>query len=124
MRHQKAGKHFNRTSSHRKALFRNLTISIVMKEAIITTLPKAKEIRRFVEPLITLAKVDSVASRRLAYSRIRDKSAVAKLFNDLGKHYQKRPGGYVRVIKAGYRESDKAPLAVIQLVDRTVEEKQ
>ena len=122
MRHRKTGRHLNRTSSHRKAMFRNMTCSLVEHELIKTTLPKAKELRRHAEPLITLSKSDSVANRRLAFSRLRDKSAVGKLFNELGPRYQERPGGYLRIMKAGYRAGDKAPMAYVELVDRPVVE--
>ena len=118
MRHRKSGKHFNRTSAHRKALMRNLSISLFEHEAIKTTLPKAKELRRVAEPLITLAKTDSVANRRLAFSRLRSKVAVGKLFNELGPRFKDRPGGYSRVLKMGFRAGDSAPMALIELVDR------
>jgi large subunit ribosomal protein L17 len=118
MRHRKSGRHLNRTSSHRKAMFRNMIASLVDKELIKTTLPKAKELRRFAEPLITLAKIDSVANRRLAFNRLRDKEVVKKLFETLGPRYQQRPGGYLRVLKCGYRLGDSAPLAIVELVDR------
>lgn len=118
MRHRKAGRKFNITSSHRNALFRNLANALVENEIIKTTLPKAKEIRRFVEPLITLSKVDSVAARRLAFNRLRSKAAVGKLFTALGPRYQTRPGGYTRILKCGFRAGDTAPMAYIELVDR------
>ena len=118
MRHRKSGRHLNRTSSHRKAMFRNMAVSLFEHEAIKTTVPKAKELRRVAEPLITLAKQDTVANRRLAFDRTRSKSAVAKLFNELGPRYQDRPGGYTRILKAGYRAGDSAPVAWIELVDR------
>ena len=118
MRHRKSGKHFNRTSAHRKALMRNLSISLFEHEAIKTTLPKAKELRRVAEPLITLAKSDSVANRRLAFNRLRSKAAVGKLFNELGPRFKDRPGGYSRVLKMGFRAGDSAPMALIELVDR------
>ena len=118
MRHANAGKSLSRTSSHRIAMFRNMTASLVKHEMIVTTLTKAKELRRVIEPIITLSKVDNVARRRLVFARIRDKDAVAKLFKDLGKHYHARSGGYLRVLKTGYREGDKAPMAIVQLVDR------
>ena len=118
MRHRKSGRHLNRNSSHRKAMFRNMTISLVEHELIKTTLPKAKELRRYAEPLITLGKSDSVANRRLAFSRLRNKQAVGKLFNELGPRYQERPGGYLRILKAGYRSGDAAPMAYVELVDR------
>ena len=118
MRHQKKGRHLNRTSSHRKAMFRNMAVSLFDHEIITTTLPKAKELRGYAEPMITLSKNDSVANRRLAFSRLRDKAAVAKLFNQLGPRYSARPGGYLRVLKCGYRDGDKAPMAIVELVDR------
>lgn len=118
MRHRKSGRQLNRNSSHRRAMFRNMTVSLVEHEMIKTTLPKAKELRRFIEPLITLAKEDSVANRRLAFDRTRSKVAVGKLFDDLGPRYKERPGGYVRILKAGFRAGDNAPLAYIELVDR------
>ncbi len=118
MRHRKSGKQLNRNSSHRKAMFSNMVSSIVKHELIKTTLPKAKELRGFAEPLITLAKVDSVANRRLAFAKLRDREAVTKLFNELGPRYQNRPGGYLRVMKCGYRSGDAAPMAYVELVDR------
>lgn len=118
MRHRYAGKQLSRTSSHRKALFKNMAASLFRYELIKTTLPKAKELRRFAEPLITLAKEDSVAKRRLAFARLRDRDIVTKLFNELGPRYQQRPGGYLRVLKAGFRAGDNAPMAVVELVDR------
>jgi len=118
MRHRKSGRKLNRNSSHRKAMFRNMSASLFEHELIKTTLAKAKELRRVVEPLITLAKDDSVANRRLAFSRIRDKEAVKKLFEDLGPRFKDRPGGYIRIIKCGFREGDKAPVAYVELVDR------
>lgn len=118
MRHRKSGRQLNRNSSHRQAMFRNMTSSLVEHEIIKTTLPKAKELRRVVEPLITLAKSDSVANRRLAFARIRDKDAVKKLFSDLGPRFASRPGGYVRILKCGFRDGDNAPMAYIELVDR------
>lgn len=118
MRHRKSGRQLNRNSSHRKAMFRNMSVSLVEHEMIKTTVPKAKELRRFIEPLITLAKEDSVANRRLAFDRTRSKEAVGKLFTDLGPRYKERPGGYVRILKAGYRAGDNAPLAYVELVDR------
>lgn len=118
MRHRKSGRLLNRTSSHRQAMFRNMAVSLVEHEAIRTTLPKAKELRRVVEPLITLAKSDSVANRRLAFSRTRSKMAVGKLFSELGPRYQERPGGYVRILKDGFRSGDNAPMAFVELVDR------
>ncbi|BCD96158.1 50S ribosomal protein L17 [Marinagarivorans cellulosilyticus] len=120
MRHRLSGRKLNRNSSHRKAMFKNMIASLVEHEAIKTTLPKAKELRRFAEPLITLSKVDSVANRRLAFDRLRSKSAVGKLFNELGPRYEARPGGYIRILKCGYRTGDKAPMAFVELVDRPV----
>ncbi|AVP98600.1 50S ribosomal protein L17 [Ahniella affigens] len=118
MRHLKSGRKLNRTSSHREAMFRNMASSIIVHEAIKTTLPKAKELRRVAEPLITLAKTDSVANRRLAFARLRDKAAVGKLFTDLGPRYRERPGGYLRILKCGFRAGDNAPMAFVELVDR------
>jgi len=118
MRHRKSGRQLNRNSSHRSAMFRNMTVSLIEHELIRTTVPKAKELRRFAEPLITLAKSDSVANRRLAFSRTRDNAAVGKLFTDLGPRYKERPGGYLRIIKAGFRPGDNAPMAYVELVDR------
>ena len=118
MRHLKSGKKLNRTSSHRKAMFSNMTASLIEHEVIKTTLPKAKELRRVAEPLITLAKSDSVANRRLAFSRLRNDSAVGKLFAELGPRYQDRPGGYLRILKSGFRAGDAAPMAIVELVDR------
>ena len=118
MRHRHSGRQLNRNSSHRKAMFRNMTTSLVEHELIKTTVPKAKELRRVAEPLITLAKNDSVANRRLAFDRLRDKAAVGKLFTELGPRYQERPGGYIRILKCGYRTGDKAPMAYVELVDR------
>ena len=117
MRHRKSGRQLNRNSSHRKAMFQNMANSLFLHEAIKTTLPKAKELRRVVEPLITKAKSDSVANRRLVFSKLRDDAMVAKLFTELGPFYKDRPGGYVRILKAGFRTGDKAPMAVVQLVD-------
>jgi large subunit ribosomal protein L17 len=118
MRHRYAGKKLGRTSSHRKALFKNMTASLVQEEFIRTTLPKAKELRRFAEPLITLSKQDSVARRRLAFDRLRDRATVTKLFNELGPRYKERPGGYIRILKCGFRVGDNAPMAIVELVDR------
>ncbi len=118
MRHRKSGRHLNRNSSHRKAMFSNMTNSLFEHEIIKTTLPKAKELRRVAEPLITMAKEDSVSRRRLAFARLRDKAAVGKLFNELGPRYKERPGGYTRIMKCGYRPGDSAPMAYIELVDR------
>ena len=121
MRHRKSGRKLGRNSSHRKAMFRNMATSLVRHETIKTTLPKAKELRRVVEPLITLAKIDGVANRRLAFSRLRDKEAVGKLFNDLGPRFKDRPGGYLRILKTGPRPGDAAPMAIVQLVDVLVD---
>src|ERR1700733_14701603 len=118
MRHQKSGRALSRTSSHRTAMFRNMASSLFKSELIRTTLPKAKELRRVAEPLITLAKTDGVANRRLAFSRLRDKQAVGKLFVELGPRYQARPGGYLRILKCGFRPGDNAPMAYVELVDR------
>lgn len=118
MRHMKSGRKLNRTSSHRDAMFRNMAASLIKHELIQTTLPKAKELRRVAEPLITLAKVDGVANRRLAFARLRDKVAVGKLFVKLGPRYRERPGGYLRILKCGFRTGDSAPLAYVELVDR------
>lgn len=118
MRHRKSGRQLNRNSSHRHAMFRNMAASLVEHEAIKTTLPKAKELRRVVEPLVTLSKEDSVSKRRLAFDRLRDKAAVGKLFTDLGPRYSERPGGYTRILKIGNRPGDNAPMAIIEFVDR------
>ena len=118
MRHRKSGRQLNRNSSHRQAMFRNMAASLIEHEVIKTTLPKAKELRRVAEPLITLAKEDSVANRRLAFSRTRNKAAVGKLFSEIGPRYADRPGGYTRILKCGYRPGDAAPMAYIELVDR------
>ena len=120
MRHRKSGRHLSRTSAHRKAMFQNMAVSLFEHELIKTTLPKAKELRRVAEPLITLAKEDSVANRRLAFDRTRSKAAVGKLFNDLGKRYANRPGGYLRSLKCGFRAGDTAPMAYVELGDRPV----
>lgn len=117
MRHRKSGRRLGRNSSHRKAMFRNMAASLLRHETIKTTLPKAKELRRVVEPLITLAKVDGVANRRLAFDRLRDKEVVGKLFTDLGPRFKERPGGYLRILKTGPRPGDAAPMAIVQLVD-------
>ncbi|MES9989336.1 MAG: 50S ribosomal protein L17 [Candidatus Thiodiazotropha endolucinida] len=122
MRHRKSGRQLNRNSSHRNAMFRNMTVSLINHEMIKTTLPKAKELRRVAEPLITLSKTDSVAKRRLAFARLRDKAAVGKLFAELGPRYQERPGGYLRIMKCGYRPGDQAPMAYVELVDRPLPE--
>ncbi len=121
MRHRNAGRQLNRNSSHRKAMFSNMAASLFHHEIIRTTVPKAKELRRVAEPLITLAKNDSVAKRRLAFSRMRDKAAVSKLFNELGPRYKSRPGGYIRILKCGFRDGDNAPMAIVELVDRPEE---
>ena len=118
MRHRNSGRQLSRNSSHRKATMRNMASSLVRHEAIRTTLPKAKELRRVVEPLITMAKRDSAAARRLAFNRTRDREVVTKLFNELGPRYQARPGGYLRILKCGFRSGDKAPMAYVELVDR------
>lgn len=118
MHHRKSGKHLSRTTAHREAMFRNMSASLVEHELIKTTVIKAKELRRVVEPLITLAKEDSQANRRLAFSRVRDKAAVTKLFNTLGPRYKERPGGYLRILKCGFRAGDSAPMAFVELVDR------
>ena len=116
MRHRKSGRKFNRNSSHRSAMNRSLAISIILRESIKTTVTKAKEIRRFLEPLITLSKVNSVSNQRKAYAQLRDKEAVAKLFSNLGPRFKERPGGYLRIIKRGYRAGDKAPMAQVEFV--------
>ncbi len=118
MRHKQSGRKLNRNSSHRKAMFRNMTVSLMQHEIITTTVPKAKELRRVAEPLITMAKNDSVAKRRTAFSRLRDRATVSKLFNELGPRYKERPGGYLRILKCGYRPGDKAPMAIVELLDR------
>lgn len=122
MRHQKSGRKLNRNSSHRKAMFRNMATSLLQHEIIKTTLPKAKELRRVAEPLITMAGEDSVAKRRLAFSRLRDKAVVGKLFTEIGPRYKERPGGYTRILKCGFRAGDNAPMAYIELVGRPREE--
>ena len=122
MRHRKSGRQLNRNSSHRKAMFKNMAISLIEHEVIKTTVPKAKELKRVAEPLITLAKNDSVANRRLAFARTGSKAAVGKLFSELGPRYQSRPGGYTRILKCGFRPGDAAPMAFIELVDRQVPE--
>jgi large subunit ribosomal protein L17 len=121
MRHRLSGRQLNRTSAHRQAMFRNMAASLVEHEIIKTTLAKAKELRMIAEPLITLAKEDSVANRRLAFDRLRNKASVGKLFTDLGPRYAKRPGGYLRIIKCGFRSGDKAPMAYVELVDRATD---
>ena len=118
MRHRKIGRKFNRTSSHRSAMFKNMAVSLIDHEIIKTTLPKAKELRRIAEPLITLSKTDNVANRRLAFNRTRNAAAVGKLFSELGPRYVDRPGGYTRILKCGFRSGDSAPMAYIELVDR------
>jgi large subunit ribosomal protein L17 len=118
MRHRNIGRKFNRTSGHRRAMFKNMVISLMDKEVISTTLPKAKELRRFIEPLITLSKNDSVHKRRLAFSRLNNRATVTKLFNELGPRYKERTGGYTRIFKDGFRTGDNAPMAIIELVDR------
>lgn len=121
MRHRKSGRQLNRNSSHRQAMFRNLASALVSHEIIKTTLPKAKELRRVIEPLITLAKVDSVANRRLAFARTRNSELVAKLFGELGPRFAQRAGGYTRILKCGFRAGDNAPMAYIELLDRPTE---
>ncbi len=118
MRHRNSGRKFSRDSSHRRSMFRNMAVSLMQHEQIRTTLPKAKELRRVVEPLITMAKNDSVSKRRMAFDRLRDRETVTKLFNELGPRYQARPGGYLRILKCGYRPGDAAPMAIVQLVDK------
>lgn len=122
MRHRKSGRQLNRNSSHRKAMFRNMSASLFDHELIRTTLPKAKELRRVAERLITLAKTDSIANRRLAFARLRDRDVVTKLFNELGPRYATRPGGYLRILKCGFRAGDNAPMALVELVDRPMTE--
>jgi large subunit ribosomal protein L17 len=122
MRHRNSGRKLNRNSAHRQAMFRNMAASLFKHEMIRTTVAKAKELRRVAEPLITLAKDDSVAHRRLAFDRIRDRDSVGKLFNELGPRYGDRPGGYLRILKCGYRAGDSAPMAIVELVDRPLEE--
>ena len=122
MRHRQSGRQLNRNSSHRKAMFRNMASSLFEHEVIKTTVPKAKELRRVVEPLLTRAKDDSVANRRIVFDRIRNRDMVSKLFNELGPRYQARPGGYLRILKCGFRTGDKAPMAIVELVDRPAEE--
>ena len=121
MRHKYSGRKLNRTSSHRTAMFKNMMASLIEHEEIKTTVPKAKELRGFVERLITISKIDTVAKRRIVYSRIRSKEAVIKLFNELGPRFKQRPGGYLRILKCGYRSGDKAPMAIVQLVDKKQE---
>jgi large subunit ribosomal protein L17 len=122
MRHRKAGRQLNRNSAHREAMFRNMAGSLIRHELIKTTVPKAKELRRVAEPLITLGKTDSVHHRRLAFARLRDKEAVGKLFTELGPRYESRPGGYLRILKCGFRAGDAAPMAYVELVDRPIVE--
>lgn len=123
MRHRHGLRKLNRTSSHRLAMLRNMTVSLLRHEAIKTTLPKAKELRRVVEPIITLSKTNSVANKRLAFNRLRDREIVVKLFNELGPRYAARNGGYLRILKMGFRQGDNAPMAYVELVDRPQEEK-
>ena len=118
MRHRKSGRQLNRNSSHRSAMFQNMTVSLLRHEIIKTTLPKAKELRRIAEPFITMAKTDSVHKRRVAFNRLRDRDMVTKLFNELGPPYKERPGGYVRILKMGFRAGDNAPMALVELVHR------
>ena len=122
MRHRKSGRYFSRTSSHRKAMFKNMMVSLLKHELIKTTVAKAKELRMYMEPMITLAKVDSVHNRRLAFARLRDRDMVTKLFNEIGPHFITRPGGYLRVLKCGNRKGDCAPMAIVELVDREREQ--
>ena len=121
MRHRKSGRRLGRNSSHRKAMYRNMAASLVRHETIRTTLPKAKELRRVIEPLITLAKEDGVSQRRRAFDRLRDKEAVGKLFKELGPRFKERPGGYLRILKIGHRPGDAAPMALVQLLDQPEE---
>jgi large subunit ribosomal protein L17 len=123
MRHRKSGRQLSRSSAHRQAMFRNMASSLFRHELIKTTVPKAKELRRVAEPLITLSKSDSVAARRLAFARLRDKDAVGKLFAELGPRYKERPGGYLRILKCGYRPGDAAPMAYVELVDRPADDR-
>ena len=124
MRHRKSGRRLNRDAAHRQAMYRNMVSSLVTHEVIRTTVPKAKELRRVVEPLITRAKADSVANRRVVFSRVRDRDIVTKLFDELGPRYQQRPGGYTRILKCGFRPGDQAPMAFIELVDRPREDEE
>ena len=121
MRHKKIGRRLGRDSSHRKAMFRNMAVSLIKHESISTTLPKAKELRRTLEPLITLAKEDNVSKRRMAFNKIRDKAAVGKLFNEIGPRFKDRPGGYLRILKKGSSPGDSAPMALIQLTDYEID---
>ncbi|EKD73446.1 MAG: 50S ribosomal protein L17 [uncultured bacterium] len=118
MRHRKSGRYFSRTSSHRKAMFKNMMVSLLKHELITTTVEKAKELRSYMEPMITLAKIDSLHNRRLAFARLRDRDMVTKLFNEIAPHFKERPGGYLRVLKCGYRKGDCAPIAIVELVGR------
>ncbi|MBY0475917.1 MAG: 50S ribosomal protein L17 [Nitrosomonas sp.] len=122
MRHNNALRKLNRTSSHRKAMFRNMSNSLLRYEVIKTTLPKAKELRRYVEPMITLGKSPSVANKRLAFDRLRDRASVTKIFSELGPRYNSRPGGYIRILRYGYRKGDNAPMALVELLDKPVYE--
>ena len=124
MRHKYSGRKLNRTSAHRTSMFKNMMTSLIEHEEIKTTVPKAKELRGFLERLITISKIDTVAKRRIVFSRVRSKDAVAKLFNDLGPRFKERPGGYLRILKCGYRSGDKAPMAIVQLVDKKDEVKE
>ena len=117
MRHRKIGRKLGRTSSHRKAMYRNMSVSLLMNETIKTTVPKAKELRRVVEPIITRSKEDSVANRRIIFNQLRDKVVIGKLFNEIGPRFEKRPGGYLRILKLGPRTGDAAPMALVQLLD-------
>lgn len=121
MRHRKNKRYFSRTSSHRKAMFKNMMVSLLKHELITTTVAKAKELRMYMEPMITMAKVDSLHNRRIAFSRLRDRDMVLKLFNDIAPHFKPRPGGYLRVLKCGYRKGDCAPMAIVELVGREKE---
>src|SRR3990167_922589 len=122
MRHGNCGRNLSRTSSHRKAMFKNMMVSLLKHELIKTTVPKAKELRRFIEPMITLAKEDTLHRRRLAFNRLRDKDMVQKLFTEIGPFYKTRPGGYLRILKCDFRSGDKAPMAIVELVGRRDEE--
>ncbi|GIK35249.1 MAG: hypothetical protein AMXMBFR45_25970 [Gammaproteobacteria bacterium] len=123
MRHKKAGRILGRKSSHRTAMYRNMAASLIRHETVRTTVPKAKELRRVVEPLITLAKEDGVSRRRLAFDRLRDRDGVTKLFNELGPRFRSRPGGYLRILKMGYRAGDSAPMALVMLMDQPAKPK-
>jgi large subunit ribosomal protein L17 len=122
MRHRNSGRNFSRTSSHRKAMFKNMMVSLLKHELIKTTVAKAKELRMYMEPMITLGRVDTVHNRRIAFSRLRDREMVTKLFTEIGPHFKNRPGGYLRVLKCGFRNGDSAPMAIVELVDRVKEE--